>query len=459
MSDIIRFSDVKLKMKEMLVPSLLVSFAYLAQSLIVATDVLIISWLGVEELAASGFVVRLYMPFFLLALGFSIPILSLCGQAKGQEDYKKLRGIFQHSLALNFSVSLLSVFLTKYLLNEYLFFIGQPENIIKYANDYADFFLWSIPLAVWGSSIRSFMTVAGNAKYFMYLGFVAFVLNAVFDYIFVFGLDGFIEPMGISGAAVATIVVNVIYLLSLVYLLINNESFKEYKVLTELEKVKLKLIKKISFVGFPMSIRMIIESGLMVYYYTLMAGFGTFYLAGFQVSYQVDTMAFLFAIGTATAILTNVGIAKGRRNVNEILLSTYAGTFLMTLFLSGIGLFFLVLTPIVADLFFSNSDDYEIIKPILINMLIIVSSYQFFHSLYFSILSAIDGMGKTKTSSILFIITLLIVGVGGAYVLKQTPLGGYGILISLFLSYIASFFVLLPLFIKYIKEYRIKYDG
>lgn len=75
MSDIIRFSDVKLKMKEMLVPSLLVSFAYLAQSLIVATDVLIISWLGVEELAASGFVVRLYMPFFLLALGFSIPIL------------------------------------------------------------------------------------------------------------------------------------------------------------------------------------------------------------------------------------------------------------------------------------------------------------------------------------------------------------------------------------------------
>ena len=72
-------------------------------------------------------------------------------------------------------------------------------------------------------------------------------------------------------------------------------------------------------------------------------------------------------------------------------------------------------------------------------MLIIVSSYQFFHSLYFSILSAIDGMGKTKTSSILFITTLLIVGVGGAYVLKQTPLGGYGILISLFLSYIASF--------------------
>ena len=196
------------------------------------------------------------------------------------------------------------------------------------------------------------MTVAGNAKYFMYLGFVAFVLNAVFDYIFVFGLDGFIEPMGISGLAVATIVVNVIYLLSLVYLLINNESFKEYKVLTELEKVKLKLIKKISFVGFPMSIRMIIESGLMVYYYTLMAGFGTFYLAGFQVSYQVDTMAFLFAIGTATAILTNVGIAKGRRDVNEILLSTYAGTFLMTLFLSGIGLFFLVFTPIVADLFF-----------------------------------------------------------------------------------------------------------
>ena len=74
----------------------MVSFAYLAQSLIVITDVLIISWLGVEELLEDYI-----CP--LLALGFSIPILSLCGQAKGQEDYKKLRGIFQHSLALNFS--------------------------------------------------------------------------------------------------------------------------------------------------------------------------------------------------------------------------------------------------------------------------------------------------------------------------------------------------------------------
>jgi len=459
MLGIIRFSDVKLKMKEILIPSLMVSFAYLAQSLIIATDVLVISWLGVEELVASGFVVRLYVPFFLLALGFSLPILSLCGQAKGQGDFKKFRGIFQHSLLLNFLVSLLSVFLTKYLLNKYLLFVEQPENIINYAKDYADLFIWSIPLVVWGSSIRSFMTVVGNAKYFMCLGFVALVLNAIFDYIFVFGLNGFIEPMGISGASFATILINIIYLLSLIYLLINNESFKKYAVLTEIEKIKLELIKKIFFVGFPMSIRMIIESGLMIYYYTLMVGFGTFYLAGFQVSYQVDTMAFLFAIGTATAISTNVGIAKGRRNVNEILLNTYAGILLMTLFLSGIGLFFLAFTPLIADLFFSDSEHYNVIKPILINMLIIVSSYQFFHSLYFSILSAIDGMGKTKVSSTLFIITLLIVGAGGAYLLKQTALGGYGILISAFLSYIVSFFVLLPLFIKYIKEYRIKYDG
>ena len=51
-------------------------------------------------------------------------------------------------------------------------------------------------------------------------------------------------------------------------------------------------------------------------------------------------------------------------------------------------------------------------------------------------------MGKTKTSSILFITTLLIVGVGGAYVLKQTPLGGYGILISLFYHILHRFCII-----------------
>ncbi|MGB1360635.1 MAG: MATE family efflux transporter [Alphaproteobacteria bacterium] len=454
----VSFADVWVKMKEMFKPSLIIAFAYLAQSIIVTTDVLIISWLGVDELASSGFVVRFYMPFFLLALGFSLPILAMGGKAKGTGSNKGVRSVVQHSLLLNFVVSVFSAFITGYLLNKYLVYIEQPQYIIDYANDYADIFLWSIPLVVWGSSMRSFMTVAGDASLFMRVGFVMAGLNAVLDYVLVFGLDGFVNPMGIAGAAIATIIVNLIYLLIMGYFIINNAPFSQYEIFTKFEKIKLKMFKDITVMGFPMSIRMITESGLMTYYYTLMAGFGAIYLAGYQVAYQLDTLAFLFAIGTATMITTNVGIANGKRNVKDMLSNAYAGTLLMTGSLTIIGLILFVFAPFISFIFFGGNADYETIKPVAINMIIIVAIYQAVHSLYFAILSAIDGMGKTKISSTLFIIVLIVVGAGGSYVLKDTFLGGYGILIACFVAYAVSFFVLFPLFIKFIKDFKEEYD-
>ena len=450
----VSFNDVKAKMGEMLMPSLMVSFAYLAQALIVATDVLIISWLGVEELASAGFVVRIYMPFFLLALGFSLPILAMCGRALGQGDNKQLRSVFQHSGILTLFVSIASVYITKYLLIEYLNYINQPANIIAIASEYADIFLWSIPLVVWGSSIRSVMTVIGYVKPFMILGFCIFILNAVLDYILVFGITGVIEPMGISGAAIATIIVNLSYLILLALILIKKSEFKGFEILTKFEKINFGLFKDISLMGIPMSIRMIVETGLMTYYYSLMAGFGLLYLGAYQVAYQFDTIAFLFAIGTSTAISTRVGIANGKNNIKEMLSISYAGILLMTIKLTIIGLLVMIFAGAITNIFFGGGENYELIKPIAINMLIIVAIYQIVHSLYFAILSAIDGMGKTRASSIIFMFCLVFFGAGGAYVLSQSSLGGYGILIACFGSYVMSFFLLLPLFVKHIKKYE-----
>ena len=454
----IPFRDIKAKMLEMYKPALMVGIAYCALALVTATDVLIISWLGIEQLAAAGFVVRIYFPFFIFAVGFSLPVLAMCGKALGENNHQKVRSIFQHSLMITLAISLLSVFIAKYIIRGYLNYIDQPQRIIDYAVEYGDIFFWAIPLVVWASSARAIMSVLDYVKPFMILNFTLVVLNGILDYVLVFGFADFIPAMGLTGAAIATIIVNVFYLTVLGLLLLKKSQFKDFKFLTQFENIKLSYFKEIFIIGVPLSIRRIVDKGLSTYYYTLMAGFGLFYLGAYNVAYQIESLAICLAIGSSTIISAQVGIANGRKSVREILTVSYAGILLMLTKISILGLTIMIFAPLIVAMFLGGSESYEDIKPIAIKMLIIVATYQIVQTFYYSLLSAMDGMGLTQKSSTIHMSSLAIFGAGGAYVLSQTSLGGYGILLACLGSYVMSFFLLAPLFVKYIKKYEKDYD-
>lgn len=83
------------------------------------------------------------------------------------------------------------------------FFIPNPE----YVADGIPFFKWmmifgpSFPLA---TALASFFVGRGRVKLVMTVTILSNVLNVCLDFILIFGIEGFLDPMGAQGAAIAT---------------------------------------------------------------------------------------------------------------------------------------------------------------------------------------------------------------------------------------------------------------
>lgn len=93
-----------------------------------------------------------------------------------------------------------------------VFFLGATETIAPYAQDYARYILIGAPFMMTSFVMNNILRSQGNAVFAMVGITVGGILNMILDPLLIFGLD-----LGISGAAIATMVSQIISFCSLLY--------------------------------------------------------------------------------------------------------------------------------------------------------------------------------------------------------------------------------------------------
>ena len=142
-------------------------------------------------------------------------MIALVGQAiighyKGAEKEERI-GPFVWQMIY---FSLLSMFLTyplSFLTENY--FIGsevQEEALIYFRLLMGANFLYPL-----GASLASFFLGRGKSQTVLLVTITTQALNALLDYLLIFGVKGYISPMGIKGAAIATVIAQATYCLIL----------------------------------------------------------------------------------------------------------------------------------------------------------------------------------------------------------------------------------------------------
>lgn len=195
------------------------TISMLVTSIYNIADTLFVSGLGEGATGAVGVVFPLMAIVqaigFTFGMGASSMISSKLGEKKDKDAQKLGSSAFYVAITLGIILAVFSFIFIKPLMNV----LGATENNLQYAMDYAKYIIYGYPIMIGSFVLNNILRSEGKALLSM-IGLTAGgILNIILDPIFIHGFD-----MGISGAAVATLISQAISFIILLSMFIFKKS-------------------------------------------------------------------------------------------------------------------------------------------------------------------------------------------------------------------------------------------
>lgn len=175
---------------------------------------------GVGPLAISGLAIT--FPLMNLAAAFGslvgVGASTFVSVKLGQKDYATAQQILGNVVSLNLIIGITFTVLTLLFLDPILYFFGASDATISYARDYMVTILLGNVVTHMYLGLNSILRSAGHPQKAMLATILTVIINTILDPIFIYTFE-----MGIRGAAVATILAQIISLCWLIKLFTNKE--------------------------------------------------------------------------------------------------------------------------------------------------------------------------------------------------------------------------------------------
>lgn len=199
---------------------------------------------GVGSLGIGGITVS--FPIMLILMAFSMLIgigaNSLVAIRLGQGRKEEAEGIFNNAFVLLIVSSLALTVIGLITMEPFLKLMGTSDQILPYAKDYLSIILLGAVFQSVGMGMNNFIRSEGNPKIAMNTMLIGAVTNIVLDPIFIF-----VFHWGMKGAALATIISQVVSAIWVLWYFMKGKSFLSLK-LSHM-KLKLAYINKILALG------------------------------------------------------------------------------------------------------------------------------------------------------------------------------------------------------------------
>ena len=173
---------------------------------------------GVGAMALSGLTVA--KPFMDICAAFGslvgVGASSLVAIKLGEKDYRSANDVLANVILLNVLLGALVMAVGLYWLEPILYAFGASDVTVAYARDYMEIILWGNILTHIYYGLNSMLRSIGHPKVAMFSTIVAVVANIILDPIFIFVLD-----MGVRGAALATVISQVIAVIGQLMIFLN----------------------------------------------------------------------------------------------------------------------------------------------------------------------------------------------------------------------------------------------
>ena len=222
MTKSIKISDIQ----KLAIPALI---SGIAEPILSITDTIIVGNMAENSTISLGAVgiVGSFISMLIWVFGQTRSVIaSIIAQALGQKKLEEVKDLPAQAILIIIFISFLIILLT-YFNSEGLFkFYNASGNLLKFCVEYFNIRVWGLPFTLLTIGIFGIFRGLQNTYYPMIIAIVGTILNILLDIILVYGVEGFINPMFIQGAAYASLVAQVTMAFLAVILLYKKTNIK-----------------------------------------------------------------------------------------------------------------------------------------------------------------------------------------------------------------------------------------
>ena len=313
-------------------------------------DMIFIGRLGGDAIAAVAF----NMPLFFLVLGLSFGVGSgvtaSIARFIGAKDKVNADNTAEHAVALGLIISTILTTLGLIYGEDLLQRLGATESVLPLSWDYLKVSLIGLPFMVFSTFFRSILSGEGDMKLPMAVAGLGTILNIILDPIFIFTLG-----YGVGGAAMASVISQLIVFLIFVYMLfVKEHAYIRFRMQDFSPSIF--IIKDIIRVGLPASMSMIIMAFGQLVFNRILVRFSTDAVAAYQVGGRMDMVIFLPIMAIASALTTLVGMFFGAKEIEKIKFIAKYGIIRSMMVTGVLSIILYIFAPFVVKIFTLDVD-------------------------------------------------------------------------------------------------------
>ncbi|MBS4537968.1 MATE family efflux transporter [Clostridium sp. D2Q-11] len=297
-----------------------VMFSQLLQTLLEIVDLYFVSNINSEEIVALvsgvGFSTSILGVFIVFSQLTATGAIAIISRRIGEKNDKEVFSITEQALILSLIVGFLIVIGIYIFMDPLLDGIGASGNVHLYAKNYLSIVLVGVPFMFFNLTGRSVLQAMGDTKTPMVIFVSMNVINIIFDPILIYGYSIFPE-LGYRGAALATLVSNIVAFLLMLYVIFSKVYKKDFKHVIRSFKIDVKVILRIIKIGFYSAIQAISRpiTGLLMF--KIASYTGTNSVAAFTIGGRMFNLVFIILMGLTTSISVLTGQNLGKGDIEE----------------------------------------------------------------------------------------------------------------------------------------------
>lgn len=275
---------------------------------------------GAGEDAIGGLTFAFPVQMILMAVGLMIGIgsASVYSRAFGKKDYKTMDDMVNSALKVNVVITVLFAIVAYLFVDQLLAFFGATVDNFQYGKDYLSIILIGLIPMTLSMVLNNLVRAEGKPMISMYTLMIGAGLNIILDAILIFVFD-----MGVSGAAIATVIAQT-SAASFIFIYAYSKHSQLSVHFNHFFHINLKLTWEALTVGFPTFLRNATGALISIIILKLISNYGasvdqiTTYQSIYGVVNRVMTFVFLPTFGIVQGLVPIVSYNFGAKQYKRL---------------------------------------------------------------------------------------------------------------------------------------------
>lgn len=402
--------------------------AQIVSMLTLTIDLLMISRVSAEEVAAASLALVVNFLLWMIAAGPVMAVTPLVSQALGadKENYRDVRHSVRMGLWL-IVVLIPALVLVIWMMEPLASLMGQDPDIAARARDYMALLAFGWPFMMGVMALRNFLAAINKTTIPFVLILLTAALNAAFNYVLIFGNFG-APKLDLLGAGIASALAGLCsFIFFIVYIKIDPVA-RKFDLFRNWHQPDWPRFREVTKLGWPISVSTIFEGMLFNAGVLLMGVIGVMEMAAYQIGLNVASLAFMVPWGLSMAGAVRIGHAAGAGDLDAAKRAAAVCVALSTVSMSVLALGIALTPNFITGLYVGASPDNDIVRNLVIGFLPLAAGFMFFDAIQVAANQLLRGLKDVQIPMVMTGISYWIIGFPVAYYLGlKTEVGANGI--------------------------------